>query len=128
MRTNEAFPSKYLKAADIGEVGVAERVMTVASVAVEDVGTDKKQVARFIGEKKALVLNRTNWDAMATIAGDDESDGWGGMKVALFTQNVTYNGRTGPAIRVRPARPTKSKAAAPLTPADEDDFEDEVAS
>jgi hypothetical protein len=110
MRTSDAFPSKYLKAGDIGD---GERVLTIASVAVEEVGDDMKQVARFRDEKKGLVLNRTNWDRIAYIAGDDESDGWAGLKITLYTELVSFGGKTGPAIRVRKPKAAAKPATAP---------------
>jgi hypothetical protein len=110
MKTNDVFPSKFLKAADIGEGG---RILTVSSVAVEEVGDDQKPVARFNGEKKGLVLNRTNWDRLAHSAGSDESSDWTGLKVELYCEIVSFGGKSAPAIRVRAARaaraPTKPK-------------------
>jgi hypothetical protein len=110
MRTNDVFPSKFLKAADIGD---GERILTISAVSVEEVGDDQKPVARFNGEKKGLVLNRTNWDRIAFIAGSDNSDDWTGLRIALYTELVSFGGKSGPAIRVRATRaPQKPKVKA----------------
>jgi hypothetical protein len=107
MKTEDVFPSRFLKAADIGN---GERMFTISNVAVEEVGDDQKPVARFNGEKKGLVLNRTNWDRMVHIAGSDNSDDWTGLRVALYTELVSFGGKSGPAIRVRATRaPQKPK-------------------
>jgi hypothetical protein len=113
MRTQDVFPSRFLKAGDIGD---GERVFTIAGVAIEEVGDDQKPVARFEGEKKGLVLNRTNWDRIGYIAGNDESTEWVGLKVALYTELVSFGGKSAPAIRIRntrvPKPATMSAAAA----------------
>jgi hypothetical protein len=106
MRTNDVFPSRFLKAADIGDEG---SILVITSVAIEEVGDDEKPVVHFDGEKKGLVLNRTNWDRLAYIAKTDESREWSGLRVELYKELVTFNGRTAPAIRVRAER-ASSKA------------------
>jgi hypothetical protein len=117
MRTNDVFPAKFLKAADVGD---GERILTVASVSIEEVGDDDKPVARFNGEKKGLVLNRTNWDRLAHIAGSDDSNDWTGLKVALYTELVSFGGKTGPAIRVRATRAPNKPKGQPKAEIDDD--------
>jgi hypothetical protein len=106
MKTSEVFPSRFVKAADIGD---KEITVSIAKVTIEEVGDDQKPVAFFKESPKGLVLNRTNWDRIAYIAGNDDSDSWPGMRVSLYTELVTFGGKTGPAVRVRPP----SKQAAP---------------
>jgi hypothetical protein len=98
MRTSDVFPSRFIKATDLGD---AEPVVTVSKVDIEDVGDDRKAVAYFVGKDKGLVLNRTNWDRIALAAGTDETDEWYGVRVQLYTEPVTFNGKTAPAIRVK---------------------------
>src|SRR5262245_8560903 len=97
MRTTDVFPSRFIKAGDIGD---NEIVVTVSKVEIEDVGDDRKAVVYFVGKEKGLVCNRTNWDRIALAAGTDETDEWPGVKVQLYTEPVTFNGKTAPAIRV----------------------------
>jgi len=85
MRTSEVFPSRFLKPG-------------VSKVEIEDVGDDRKAVAYFVGKEKGLVLNRTNWDRIALAAGTDDTDEWPGVKVQLYTEPVTFNGKTAPAV------------------------------
>jgi hypothetical protein len=118
MRTSDVFPSKYLKAADVGD---GERVLVISGVAVEEVGDDQKPVARFNGEKKGLVLNRTNWDRIAHAAGTDESQEWVGLKIALYTELVSFAGKSAPAIRTRAVR-SPSKPVAKAKPSEEADM------
>jgi hypothetical protein len=116
MRLNDMFPSRYLKAADIGD---GERVLTISGVIFEEVGEDreKKPVLQFSDEKKGLVLNKTNADRIAYVAGTDESNEWVGLKVTLVTEFVSFAGKSAPAIRVRntrPLKPANMPAASPI--------------
>jgi hypothetical protein len=116
MRTSDVFPSRFIKAADIGD---AEPVVTISKVEIEDVGDDRKAVVYFVGKEKGLVCNRTNWDRIALAAGTDETDEWPGVKVQLYTEPVTYAGKTAPAIRVKSVKKHAKAAAAPGAAADD---------
>ena len=107
MDINSAFPSTYLKAADLaGQM----RTVTIERVALELVGdTDNKPVVYFVGIPKALVLNRTNGSAIANAYGT-ETNGWTGKQITLFSAPVSFQGRVVDAIRV-----TASSAASPGT-------------
>ena len=48
MRTSDVFPSRFIKAADIGD---HEVVVTVSKVEIEDVGDDRKAVVYFDGKE-----------------------------------------------------------------------------
>ena len=98
MRTSEVFPSRFLKPG-------------VSKVEIEDVGDDRKAVAYFVGKEKGLVLNRTNWDRIALAAGTDDTDEWPGVKVQLYTEPVTFNGKTAPAVRVKAVKKRSTSQA-----------------
>jgi hypothetical protein len=125
MKTDDVFPSRFVKATDIGD---KEVTVTINRVVTEILGIDEKPVAYFKNAEKGLVLNRTNWDRIAFAAGSDDSDDWPGVRVTLFTELVTFNGRTAPAIRVKPTAkrgaPPQQKAAAkpPLSEALNDEI------
>jgi hypothetical protein len=106
MRVSEMFPSKFLKAADIGD---GERVFVISRIAYEEVGEDRemKHVVYFNGEKRGLVLNKTNALRLEYIAGSDDSNDWPGLEVTLFTELVSFGGKSAPAIRVKNTRPPK---------------------
>jgi len=78
---NEAFPSKYWKASDLSPRG---KVFKIAKLQLERVGLDQeeKYVLFFKGEDKQLILNITNWDAIAEFCGAD-SDTWTGRDIVL---------------------------------------------
>ena len=99
---DQVFTSKYLKAADLG--GKSYR-MTIASVAVENIGTAEKPafkpVAYFGGAQKGLALNKTNAYAIGHAYGM-ETDGWTGKSVEMYPDTTMFNGQATPCIRVRP--------------------------
>ena len=104
MNLNEAFPTRFLSAADLGGREVS---VTIASAALETLGQgadqETKLVLGFEGKKKFMVLNKTNATMIANNLGTSETDQWLGRQITLGTDMVSYAGKTGPAIRVRPA-------------------------
>lgn len=112
MRTGEAFPSKYLAAADLQG---ATRKLMIASYTIEEIGEEKneKPVLWFNGAKKGLVLNVTNANTIAEVLGDDEMDNWTGREISIYPTTVAFRGKPTAAIRV--------KMDAPPPPADDDE-------
>lgn len=123
MKIGSAFPSDYLKSADLN--GKAVRV-TIASVTSEKVGDDMKPVLHFAGKDKGLVLNKTNANRIVEAVGSDETDEWEGWSITLYPCKVDYQGKRVDAIRVDD-RPGTSKPPAHQTrqappPAAEEDY------
>jgi hypothetical protein len=108
MKATDIFPSKYLRAADLGG---HEPIVTIDRVKLETLGDDSKPVLYFSGKDKGLVLNKTNWAAIVDITKEEDSDLWTGHKVKLFTARVDFQGKRVDAVRVdappngRPAPP-----------------------
>ena len=101
MHIGEIFPSKYLKASDIG----SSKQYTNKGVTIEEVRQDRerKPVLHFEGEQRALVLNKTNAGTIAAILRSGDTTSWVGKTIALITEPVSFQGRTSPGIRVRAA-------------------------
>jgi hypothetical protein len=99
MKTSQAFPSKYLKAADLN--GKAHLVK-ISEVVQEEVGQNKdlKLVAYFHGKQKGMVLNKTNADTIASKHGD-ETDNWDGAEIELYPGTATFQGQVVPSLKVR---------------------------
>ena len=100
MKITTAFPSKYLRADDLGG---REFKVLVDRVELEDVsgdGSEFKPVLYFSERKKGLVLNRTNSGVIAAVYGE-ETDAWSGRPVVLFPTQTQFQGRTVPCLRVR---------------------------
>lgn len=109
---NEAFPSNYLKAADLKGRQVSVKMDRAE---YEMIGQDKKLILYFVGKEKGMVLNKTNASNIATIYGDDTDD-WRDQEIVLFEAMVDFQGKTVPAIRVK--GPVKVKAAVRPSSAD----------
>jgi len=97
MNINSAFPSNYLKAADLHG---GRTTVTIDSVAIEDIGGEDKPILYFQGKEKGLVLNKTNANMIAEIAKDEETDHWTGVRITIYSTKVDFQGRRVDAIRV----------------------------
>lgn len=135
---SEAFPSKFLKAADLGGKPLT---VTIASAATETLKSPEgveqpKVVLRFTNGKKplgkGLPLNMTNFDMVAEITGEDDSARWLGHKVELYPTKTEMRGKIVDCIRIREPGQPELKATATRRPAkkspppSDDDMDDEV--
>ena len=118
MKIGSAFPSKYIKASDLGESKV---LVTIDRIEVENVGTggqkETKPVAFFRGKDKGLVLNKTNAKKISAILGTDETDEWQGGRIVLYATETEFQGETVDCVRVTaPPKGSSGKPAAPPPP------------
>ena len=105
MKSTDIFPSKYLKSADLQG---REPTVIIARVVMEDfTNGERKPIMYFQGKEKGMVLNRTNWDRIAFLYGD-ESDDWAGKRIQLYVELVNFQGKTTEGLRVRPPRKTEN--------------------
>lgn len=113
MNINGAFPSTYLKAADLSG---RRALVTISHVKMEDIGDDHKPVLYFAGKDKGLVLNKTNANAITEITGTDETDGWRGKTIVLYVAKVDFQGKRVDAIRVDYPQTATAPVAPPPPP------------
>jgi arabinogalactan endo-1,4-beta-galactosidase len=109
VRISTAFPSEYLKAADLQGRNVR---VVIDHVEMREVGDDHKPVLFFQNKDKGCVLNKTNANNIAIVYGDD-TDNWQGKEVILFEAMVDFQGRSVAAIRIR-APAAKDRVKVPL--------------
>ncbi len=96
MKTDDFFPSNYLKATDLkGEVR-----LTINHVERKEFEDNIKPVLHFRGAKKGLILNLTNFKTIVSVHGD-ETDNWPGKEVIIFPAQVPFRGQIVPAVRVK---------------------------
>ena len=102
MKRDDVFPSKYLKASDLNGKPIAVEIMdsAVEQLKTLDGKTQDKLILNFKGYKKGLVLNRTNYDAIADIHGE-ETDDWEGKIIELYPTKTAMGGKTVACIRIR---------------------------
>ncbi|HET7012211.1 MAG TPA: hypothetical protein VFI11_15660 [Anaerolineales bacterium] len=124
MKTEDVFPRKWLSGDDLPR----DTAATIHHVVLEELRNPKthrperKPVAYFVGKRKALILNRTNWMTLAGLYGD-ESDRWAGHRIVLGSDEVDSPQGRVKAVRVRPVNPdtlAKPPAEAPESEEDEE--------
>lgn len=112
MKIGEAFPSNFIKAADLPPDRMV-RVQIAKCVSENVAGDNKppefKPVLYFHGKNKGMVLNKTNAQIIAGVYGD-ETDRWFNCEVLLYVAQVLFNKQTVPAIRVKiPSTPAPAQ-------------------
>ena len=137
MNINDLFPSKYLKAADIGD---QEFHVTIDRLALEQVRNQKgqfeeKPVLYFQGAHKGLILSGPNAHTIGALYGP-ETGQWPGKRITLYVAfGERHFGKTFNVVRVRPTPPPDSSAPAAATasspkspvPMADDETEEEIA-
>jgi len=123
MRKNEAFPSKYIKAADVKAKPIVAVISHLAQEAVGQGADQKEKHVLYFENGKPLVLNRVNWDMLEEAFGD--SDDWPGHKVKLYSARTMFQGKFVDAVRVQAIAP--KPAPKPVQSVPEDELNDEVA-
>ena len=105
MKISEAYPSKYLKAADLGG---QPKTVTIRHIEKAKVGMDQEEryCMSLVGESKQLVLNKTNMSSLGQIFPDANLEDLPGKQVRLVVREVDFNGETHSAIRIAAAKPT----------------------
>lgn len=111
MELDDLFPSKYLKPVDLG---TREAVVTIDHVDVQVVGQrqQRKPVVYFVSKQKALILNRTNAEAIAELAGSRDTANWRGLQLRLYATRVKFGDKMVDAIRIKRATPVVQHGAA----------------
>jgi hypothetical protein len=133
MRRDDVFPSKYLKAADLNGKPITVKIGSapLETLKSPDGKEQKKICLYFIGGKKVLPLNATNWDAVADICGDD-TDTWPGNAIELYPTKTTLGGKTVDCVRIRAPQvagasaPELETKARPVQEPVRDEMEDEI--
>jgi hypothetical protein len=138
MKKSQAFPSRFLNAADLND---KPRGLTIKSVQQELLGNgteEKKQktVLHFEGERKGMVLNVTNWNSVVDVTGEDDSDNWPTHRIELYPWMTEMKGVPTPCIRIRkpsdtlplghPKQKAKATAKPKALPPIEEDLDDSI--
>lgn len=125
MNIDSAFPSKYLKASDLPEDGVAVP-FTIEDVTTEEIGKEKqlKPVIAFKGQDKGFVANKTNCNTIAKALGSRDTEDWIGKTILLYATEVQFGDEMVESIRVKlkagKATGEASKRPAPVVDSDGD--------
>ena len=106
MDINAIFSGNSLKAADLQG---AEPTVTIETVEAKQFDDGNKLVIKFAGKEKTFVCNKTNANRIASAYGNN-TDGWLGQKITLYTDQVDFQGKLVDAIRVKVKRPVTKPA------------------
>jgi len=79
----------------------------------------QKPVLYFVNAKKGLVLNITNGTRIINICGDEEMNNWIGREIQIYPDEVLYDKKMTPCLRVRavPGAEQQPQAMQPAPPA-----------
>jgi hypothetical protein len=112
MNREDLFPSRYFKATDLPPAGLPVRIEDVIR---ERIGQDQKDkpIITFANQTKALVMNATNYDSIAEILGDGNTDNWAGRTVVLYPDRTPFSGKMTPCVRVKKYQKPAAVAAKP---------------
>ena len=97
MNIDDAFPSAYLKHADLQG---REVTVFIGKVTIEKFDDGPKPILHFQGKDKALSLNITNKNVIKKVYGS-ETTAWAGQPLTLYPATTEYKGDTVPCIRVK---------------------------
>lgn len=110
----KSFPSRYLQVSDLDDGPI---VATIKNVGAENVGAGEdaelKLVVKFKeSDVKSLVCNLTRADAIATLAGSEDTDNWPGTRIAIRKGTTSYKGKRVECISVEaPPKASRGKGA-----------------
>ena len=127
MKISAAYPSKYLKAADLQDKHV-NLIMKMVELENLGDGEEKKPVLYFTNARKGLCLNKTNARVIAAAYGDNTDD-WENKPIIIFSTIVDFRGDQVEAIRVKIPKAAAAPKPAPRThdeldPPQTSEFED----
>ena len=90
MKISDLYPSKFIKADDIGNQRLQLQIMSLTVEEIAD--NERKPVLRFLRHEKGMILNKTNATALAGAFGDD-SVMWQGRDVELMAMPTLFQGK-----------------------------------
>jgi hypothetical protein len=134
MKRSDFWKSKYIKPEDLNSKPVTLVIESVRRETLKANGREEvKPVVYFKGTQQALPLNMTNWDSIADLTQEGDTEKWPGRSVELFQTEVEVQGVMRPCIRIRaPAQADMQLAAktpnlppAPKAPP-KSDMDDEI--
>lgn len=129
-RQNHESDSKWLRSSDLydsarsrpGRDVYASPIVLIERMSKDKVKSREKptgemrNVAHLKGKAKVLGLNVTNCETLESLSGSPDPQHWVGLTIQLYVdpQAKHKNGKRGPAIRIRPMKPSGQADTSPL--------------
>jgi hypothetical protein len=121
-RVSETYAGQYLNASELAPLG-SRRMALIHHVTQELIGQarDAKLVLSLVSAAgkpwpKEVVLNKTNALHLQAAYGDD-TDAWTGKQIDIWAENVQFQGRVVPGIRLVPSQAANGQGGALPAPA-----------
>ena len=95
---NSFFPSNWLTVSDITEPVTLDISMATAETMPD--GANKCAI-HFSNGMNPMLLNKTNFLALAEIAGTPDAADWTGVKIEVYQTTTRYLNDTVPCLRIR---------------------------
>lgn len=116
---SQLYGSGWLKASDLMPLG-KRRHVSIVDAAPETVGQDQKEMLALTlagsnGQvwSKRMLLNKTNMLLIVSAYGDDYTT-WTGRSIEVWSENVSFQGRIVPGLKIMPAARKAPPQAAPV--------------
>lgn len=111
----KGFSSRYVTAEECEPPIIA----TIARVAIEPVGLDENKRDKLVlhfreGQSKALIMNITRCQALAAMAGSDDTANWIGVTIRMSKGSTRFQGKKVACIDVDRPPPGPAQAGAPI--------------
>lgn len=88
-KVSTLFPSRFLKGSDLAGLEVPVTIHKVLMEKAYNRKTNKEEqvlVVYFAGKQKGVIVKKERCSDIAAITGSDDTDGWIGKKLIMFTQ------------------------------------------
>lgn len=112
------YPGKYVKAAEFKGRDVTVTIESIEprhELSRTDGTNEHKPILRLKGKQKAMVLNKTNAQTIASMYGPEAME-WIGKRITLYSAKVRAFGKMHDAIRIRDEAPAAKDRSIPDTP------------
>ena len=120
MKVGDAYPSKYLAAADLDGRDIT---VTIESVELESIGQGQNKESKLVigmkGKDKQFVVNKTNAKTISKVLGSDDTDDWIDQRIILGPREVEFQGDMIWSLRVSLRNPNSAPQRQPAPPVDE---------
>jgi hypothetical protein len=121
---NAQFPSKYLRATDLGDDAVLVTIERVGFETIKNTqtGMDERKPSLHFHEfpNKPLVLNKTNAKKISQLLKSSDTDDWDHKQIQIYATETQFGADTVACIRVKQAALPTKKQAAKFAPAPSD--------
>jgi len=104
MLISKLFPSRFLKGSDIVGKEINVTIREVKNEKVFSQQTKKQEVVLvlyFENKEKGIIMKKTRSNDVVQITGSDDTDGWKGKTICMYTEKKSAGGEMHDVIRFK---------------------------